>query len=62
MVILNHELYVKLVNNLAYRWKEYLSKVEVILIKDIEYGKVIGIYDINFKYCHSCITSKETLL
>ena len=30
VVILNHELCVELVNNITYRWKEYLSKVEVI--------------------------------
>ena len=31
VVILNHELYVELVSNLTYSWKEELSKVEVIL-------------------------------
>ena len=49
VVILNHELYVELVSNLAYSWKEELFEVEVILMKDIEYGKVIGLYNINLK-------------
>ena len=62
VVILNHELYVELVSNLAYSWKEELFEVEVILMKDIEYGKVIGLYDINLKYCHTCKTNKEKLL
>ena len=62
VVILNHELYVELVSNLTYSWKEELSEVEVILMKDIEYGKVIGLYDINLKYCHRCKTNKEKLL
>ena len=49
VVLLNHELYLELVSNLANSWKEELSEVEVILMKDIEYGKVIGLYDINLK-------------
>ena len=62
VVILNHELYVEPVSNLAYSWKEELSGVEVILMKDIEYGNVIGLYDINLKYCHRCKTNKKKLL
>ena len=31
VVLLNHELYVELVSNLANSWKEELSEVEVIL-------------------------------
>ena len=62
VVILNHELYVELVSNLTYSWKEELSEVEVILMKDIEYSKVIGIYVINLKYYHRCKTNKEKLL
>ena len=41
----NLELY----NNLANRQKEDFSKIKVILMKNIEYGKVIGLYDMNFK-------------
>ena len=41
---------------------EELSEVEVILMKDIEYGKVIGLYNINLKYCLKCKTNKEKLL
>ena len=61
VVILNHELYVELVSNLTYSWKEELSEVEVILMKDIEYGKVIGLYDINLKYCHRCKTNNKKI-
>ena len=31
-------------------------------MKNIENGKVIGLYNINLKYCHSCKTSKEKIL
>ena len=62
VVILNHELCVELVSNLTYSWKEEVSEVEVILMKDIEYGNVIGIYNIHLKYCLRCKTNKEKLL
>ena len=62
VVILNHELYVELISNWTYSWKEELSEVEVILMKEIEYGKAIGLYDINLKYCLRCKTNKEKLL
>ena len=62
VVILNQEHHIELVSNLAYSWKEELFEVEVILMKDIEYGKVIGLYDVNLKYCRRCKTNKEKLL
>ena len=31
-------------------------------MKNIEYGKVITLYNMNLKYCHSCKTSKGKLL
>ena len=31
-------------------------------MKNIENGKVIGLYNMNLKYCHSCKTSKEKIL
>ena len=58
IVLQNLELYKNLANSL----KEGLSKNKVILMTNIEYGKVIGLYDMNLKYCHSCKTCKEELL
>ena len=58
IVLQNLELYKNLANSL----KEGLSKNKVILMKNIEYGKVIGLYDMNLKYCHSCKTWQEELL
>ena len=58
IVLQNLELYKNMANSL----KEGLSKNKVILMKNIEYGKVIGLYDMNLKYCHTCKTSKEDLL
>ena len=31
-------------------------------MKNIEYGKVFSLYNMNLKYCHSCKTSKGKLL
>ena len=49
-------------SNLTNRWKEELSEIKVILMKNIDYGKVFDIYNMNLKYCHSCKTSKEKIL
>ena len=58
IVLQNLELY----KNLPNSFKEGLSENKVILMKNIEYGKVIGHYNMNLKYCHSCKTCKEELL
>ena len=50
------------ISNLASSWKEELSEIKVILMKNIEYGKVIGLYNMNLKHCHSCKTGKEKIL
>ena len=42
--------------------REGLSENKFILMKNIEYGKVIGLYNMNLKYCHSFKTCKEELL
>ena len=39
-----------------------MSEIKVVLVKEIEYGKVISLYNMNLKYCHSCKTSKGKLL
>ena len=52
IVLQNLELYKNMANSL----KEGLSKNKVILMKNIEYGKVIGLYDMNLKHCHICKT------
>ena len=58
IVLQNIELYKNLANNM----KEELSKIKVILMKIIEYGKVIGLYNMNLKYCLSCKRCKEELI
>ena len=46
------------ISNLASSQKEELSEIKVILMKNIENGKVIGLYNMNLKYYCSFKTSK----
>ena len=41
VVLLNHELYVELVSNLANCWKDELSEVEVILCKSFSMERLL---------------------